>query len=68
MVRVSHRLDSPELGLNGVLLPDVLKGVGANGPHAFSVHQHVGDLIPAVRPDGEGLVAAAGNTDGTRWG
>ena len=58
VVRVGKLLFGREEGLNGVGLTHALKGVLVHRAYALAVHQHVGDHIPLVRGEGEGLVAA----------
>ncbi|VYU66902.1 Uncharacterised protein [Flavonifractor plautii] len=57
--RIRGLLHGAELRLNGVVLTHGFKGVTADRAHTFAVHQHVGNLIPGIGGDAEGLVAAA---------
>ena len=59
VVRVGKLLFGREEGLNGVGLTHALEGVLVHRAYALAVHQHVGNLIPGIGGDAEGLVAAA---------
>ena len=48
--------------LDGVILCDILEGVGLHRAHALTVHQHLGHGVALVRGDGEGLIPSV--TDG----
>ena len=43
-------------GLDGVILRDILKGIGRHRTHIRSVHQHLGHGIARIRRNGKGLI------------
>ena len=63
LLLLNSDVDVPEGWLDGVVLRNILEGIGCHCAHALAVHQHLGYGVALIRGDGEGLIPALTDAD-----